>query len=252
MIDVLQEKLGYTILVDFKAILAGTGVADDPGTRQALEQSQVSLPAVKKVRLETVLRQVLDQVNADFVIEPDHIRVTSAATKDLAVGPRHVLANLRRIDEGAEEPQADTATQVHETRAVTAEFKEIPLTEALKIVSLRTGRAVAINPDAADKAKAPVSLALANAPFETAVLALSEAAGLRAFRAGNAAVVVTPDRAKKIDEASATGFPGFCGNGGGDPVEQLRRDQTRAADERKALEEKVRVLTEELEKLKKK
>jgi hypothetical protein len=252
VIDVLQEKVGYTILLDYKGILTATGAADDAAGRQSLEQAPVTLPALKKVRLETALRQVLDQVNADFLIEPDHIRVTAAAAKDLTVGPRHVLPSLRRIDEAAEEPQTDVPTQIRETRTVTAAFHDIPLTDALRTVSLRTGRAVAINPDAAEKAKVPVSLALANAPFETAVLTLAEAAGLRAFRAGNAAVVVTPERAKHIEEINAPGFIDIGGPGGVDPVAGLRRDLNRADEERKALADKLKALSEELEKLKKK
>jgi hypothetical protein len=206
LLDVLQDKIGYTILLDYKALLMNT----DAGGRQGFDQTPVTLPAIKKVRLETVLRQVLDQFDADFLIEADHIRVTTPGRKDLAIGPRQVLPVLRRGVEPEEDAQVEKNILIRETPTVTLALKDVPLAEAIKTVSARTGRAVAIDPDAGEKAKTPVTLALANAPFETAVAVLAEAAGLRAFRTGNAAVIVTPERAKKIEElpmVPAVGLP---------------------------------------------
>lgn len=239
ILDVLQEKLGYTILLDHKAIVAAQG--QDGANAQALEGQQLTLPAMKKVRLETALRYVLDQIGADFYIEADHIRVTTGANKDLVVGPRRTLPPLRPVGDNSDEPQPELSTQIRHTPTVTANFQEVPLAEAVRTVSLRTGRAIVINPDAGDKAKAAVSVALANAPFETAVATLAEAAGLRAFRIGNAAVLVTPERAKTIERITS----GTLDVGG----------ESRLATpdvQRQAVEEKVRLLTEELERLKKK
>ena len=253
ILDVLQEKLGYTILVDHKAVLAALG--EDGGTRQALDERVISIPALKRVRLETVLRQVLDQVSADFYIEADHIQVTTGAVKDLVVGPRRALPPLRPVEEGSEEPQPEVGIQVRHTPTVTAAFRDVPLAEAVRTVSLRTGRAVAINPDAGDRAKALVSVALANAPFETAVATLAEAAGLRAYRTGNAAVLVIPERARRMGPAVGAGGPDVGGEARlatPDATDRLRRELARADDERKALAEKVKMLTAELEKLKKK
>jgi len=237
VLDVLQEKLGYTILIDHKGILAAQGL--DAANPQGLEGQQITLPAMKKVRLETVLRQVLDQINADFYIEADHVQVTKGALKDLVVGPRRILPTLRPTDDNSEEPQPELSIQIRHTPTVTAAFQDVPLAEAIRTVSLRTGRAIAISPEGGDKAKASVSVTLANAPFETAVSALAEAAGLRAFRTGNAAVLVTPERARRIEQA---------GVGIETPESRLVTPDA----QRQALEEKVRLLTEELEKLKKK
>jgi hypothetical protein len=248
MIEILQEKLGYTILVDHNAVLAALG--EDGATRQALEERVVTVPDMKRVRLETVLREVLDQVHADFYVEADHVKVTSAMAKDFQVGPHRTLPDLRPTGEELTGSEVGLVTQVPHRPTVTAAFKDIPLAEAIKAVSQRTGRAVAINPDA--DAKAKVSVALSNAPFETAVGVLAEAAGLRAFRIGHAAVIVTPERARQI-EGLANGCPvPESQPGPSDQANQIRKDLSRADDERKALEEKVRKLTEELEKLKKK
>jgi hypothetical protein len=254
ILDVLQEKLGYTILVDHKAVLAILN--EDPTNGQALEARQITLPAMKKVRLETALRQVLDQIGADFYIEADHVRVTTGMLKDLVIGPRRALSPLRQVEESPDEPQAEFASQIRHTATVTAAFQDVPLAEAVRTVSLRTGRAIAINPDAGDKSKTLVTVAFANAPFETAVAALAEAAGLRAFRTGNAAVLVTPERGRRIEQsARLSSGPDVGGESRlatPDGLDRLRQDRARLDAERQALEEKVQALTAELERLKKK
>jgi len=248
VIEILQEKLGYTILVDHRAVLSALG--EDGATRQALDERMVVVPAMKRVRLETVLREVLDQISADFYIEADHVRVTSAMAKDFKVGPHRTLADLRPGGEELTGSEVGLVAQVPHRPTVTAAFKDVPLAEAIKAVSQRTGRAIVISPDA--EAKAKVSVALANVPFETAVTLLSEAAGLRAFRVGHAALIVTPERARQV-EGLANGCPVVEGRlSTPDEGDRPGRDPGRAEEERKALEEKVRKLTEELEKLKKK
>ena len=62
-----------------------------------------------------------------------------------------------------------------------------------------------VSAPAAEKAKTTVTVTLANVPFETAAAALAEAAGLRAFRTGNVAVVVTPERARQLESAGTRG-----------------------------------------------
>jgi hypothetical protein len=256
MIDILQEKLGYTILVDHKGILAALG--EDGANRQALEERMITLPAMKRVRLETALRQVLDQVNADFYIDADHVRVTTGPLKELVIGPRRVLPELRPTAEAnADEPQVEVGIQIRQTSTVTAEFKDVPLSDALQAVSRRTGRPVAVNPDAGEKAKVTVSVSMANAPFETAVSVLAEAAGLRAYRTGNAAVIITPERAKRLEGAGVS--TGMLDVGSSDSrlatpdhLDRLRQDRARLEADHQALEDKVRALTAELEKLKKK
>jgi hypothetical protein len=240
-VAMLQEKLGYTILVDHRSLLPAIGAEEN--NRQALEERMITLPAMKKVRLATVLREILDQIGADYYIEADHIKVTTPFMKELVIGPYRTLPDLRPSDGESAAELGDSAVRVRHTPTVTAVFKDVPLADALRAVSLRAGRAVAVNPGAGEKAKAPVSVALNNAPFDTAVAVLAEAAGLRAFRTGNAAVLVTPERAAKI-EAVPTGLGGLCGGVPGIPSEADRQ--------RQALEEKVRLLSDEVEKLKKK
>jgi hypothetical protein len=251
--DVLQflhEKTGLTYLLDLKPLR-------DSGVEPVIEDAAVTVPAMSSVRVETVLRHVLDQLDLDFTISPDHVRITTALVKDTMTGNAQSLPNLYP---GGEDnpPQVERKEVIRNTPFVTAAFREVTTADALKDVAARAGRTIVVSAPAAEKAKAQVTLTLANVPFETAAAALAEAAGLRAFRTGNVVVVVTAERAKQV-EAAGQG----AGIGIGCPVpesrlatpeqsDRLRQDLSRADDERKALEEKVRKLTEELEKSKKK
>ena len=253
--DVLQflhEKTGLTYLMDLRALRdRGEGV------ESVVDDAAVTVPAMSSVRVETVLRHVLDQLELDFTISPDHVRITTAAVKDTTTGNAQPLPNL--YPGGSDDaPQLDRKEVIRTTPFVTAAFRETAAAEALKDIASRAGRTIVVSAPAAEKAKTQVTLTVANVPFETAAAALAEAAGLRAFRTGNVVVVVTAERAKQV-EAAGQG----AGIGIGCPVpesrlatpeqsDRLRQDLSRADDERKALEEKVRKLTEELEKLKKK
>src|SRR5437870_1601706 len=73
-LEVLQDKLGCSILLDYKLILPALG--EDSIDRKVLEQRAIDLPAMKHVRIETILRYVLDQINSDFYIAQDHIHVS--------------------------------------------------------------------------------------------------------------------------------------------------------------------------------
>ena len=75
---------------------------------------------MKKARLGTVLREILDQVGADYYIEADHIRVTTAAIKELVTGPRRTLPELRPVDDGCEAPQLEASIQARHAPTVTA------------------------------------------------------------------------------------------------------------------------------------
>jgi hypothetical protein len=283
VLDVLQEKLGYSILLDNRPLLAATG--EDGGGPQLLDERAVSLPPLKKVRIETVLRLLTDQLDADFYIAADHVKVTTPAIKNLITGPGKVLHNLYPIDDAGEEGQLERNMVVRHTPTVTAAFKDLPLAEAVEKVARRAGRTAVISAAAAEKARAPITVALTNVPFETAVSSLAEAAGLRAYRNGGAIVIVTPERAKAIDQSEPSQGAGLgCSFGSGhtvtleeleaiarlfpgarpiDPAtakslglrkeaESRGADVTRLEAEKAELLEKVGKLTEELEKAKKK
>lgn len=257
VLDFLQKRTELTILLDLKA-LVNEGVGESPA---AIENLQISLPAMKRVRIETLVKLIADQIGADFYIAPDHVRITSPTVKDLVTGRARPLPDLY----GGEVPddQIERKEVVRAIPYVTATFRDTPVAEALRDVAARAGRNVVLSAAAADKAQTKVSVGLSNVAFETAAASLAEAAGLRAFRTGNVVVIVTPERAKQL-ESPPDGGPrvalGGLPGGGGimtlgelETVGRLFANKPVETDaRRKELEDKVRKLTEELERLRKK
>ena len=98
-----------------------------------------------------------------------------------------------------------------------------------------------------------VSVSLSNVPFETAAATIAESAGLRAFRTGSVVVIVTSERAKKIDDANLASslksigemVGPFCAGFGPTPPSDKELKE-------KIINAKMKVLTGELEKLRKK
>jgi hypothetical protein len=244
-IKFLQDRTGLTILIDMKAIRD-----KNQEMAQAIEDAAISLPAMKNVRIETVLRKIVDQLDAEYVIAPDHVSITTPAMKDLLTGQARRLPDLYPAP-GTDETDADRPSVVRTTPYMTFSFKETSVADALKEVAARAGRNVIISQSATEKAKNSVSVSLSNVAFETAAATLAETAGLRAFRTGNVVVIVTPERAKQIEEVSAkAAVIGFGGLGG--PAIGLSSDANATDARIKELEEKIRKLTEEMEKSRKK
>lgn len=271
----LQDRADLTILLDARALAAGPE-GQDPA---ALGDKAITLPAMKKVRVETILRLVADQIDADFLIAPDHVKVTRTGIKDIVTGIARPLPALYP-QEGAEDenPQLERGEVVRITPYLTVAYKETPAADALKDLAARAGRTVVVSAAAADKAKAPVTVSLTNVAFDTAAAAVAEAAGLRAFRARNVVVIVTPERAKQVEspdtamrvalgpqavtvdelEAIARLFTGKSGTPEARldairrELEKQRHDREQVEADRKELEEKIKKLEEELGKLKKK
>jgi hypothetical protein len=256
VLDFLQQRTDLTILLDSKALVQ-EGVAESP---EMLEAMSVVLPAMKKVRIETVLKLVADQIGADFYIAPDHVKITSPTVKDLVTGRARPLPDLYGGE--ATEEQVDRKEVIRTAPFVTATFKDTPVGEALRDVAARAGRNVVLSAAAADAAETKVTVALSNVAFETAAASLAEAAGLRAFRTGNVVVLVTPERAKQLESPPDGGPRVTLGGLGGagslmtlGELESIARlfanKPVETEARRKELEEKVRKLTEELQKLKK-
>ncbi len=245
-IKYLQDHTGLTILVDTKA-LRDNPPAQAGGLPQTLNDSMISIPAMKNVRAETVLRKVLEQVDLDYVIMPDHISLTTTLMKDIVTGQARRLPDLYPAIDG-EMTEVDRLSFVRTTPYMTISFKETSAADAFKEIATRAGRTIIISQAAADKAKSPISASLANVAFETAAASLAEAAGLRAFRTGNVVVIVTPERAKQVEEKSMIISRGGILQG----ASALPVDTTATETRVKELDEKVKKLTEELEKLRKK
>jgi hypothetical protein len=256
VLEFLQQKTDLTILLDLKALL-NAGHFDSPVT---VEDFAITVPAMKRVRVETVLRQVVDQFHADFYIAPDHVRITTTQVKHLLTGQPGPLPHLYPEQGTTDVLQVDLGEIVRATPFVTATFRETPVGEALRDAASRAGRNVVISAPALELAQSPVTLSLSNVAFETAAASLAEAAGLRAFRTGNVVVIVTPERAKQVegDPGLRVGLGGLGGLGGGgilslaelETIARLFGKPTDADSRIKQLEEQLRKVTEELNKKK--
>lgn len=191
VLDAFQARTEVTVLLDYKALQAAGG--DGGG---ATDEKAIKMHAVKGVRGETVLRQIADQIDAVLFYTPDHVLLTSPDRLAQLVGPVRPLPQLTCAGVNLEIETGENLTRP--TAYVTAGFREMPLTDAVRAMSLRANRTAVVSADAADTAKTAVTASLANVPFETAVATLAEAAGLRAVRNGNTVLVVTAARAKEL------------------------------------------------------
>ncbi len=280
-LEVLSEKIGFSIILDYTALQAVQD--DDVDGRKVLEERPITMPSMKRVRLETILRLILDQVNAEFILMPDHISVTSATVKDYVSGPARIL---RELNQSYDQPtdQLDRSFTARYTANVTMKFRDVPVGEALNAVATRTGRSFTLASDSTDKSRTVISVSLNNLPYESAISTLAEAAGLRAFRNGNAIVVLSAARAKtlEIPQESGGGCCSFSVGGRSVSLEELesiarlfpaarpidattaklgsltKEAAARDSDflllqaEKSALEAKLKTLAEEVEKLRKK
>jgi hypothetical protein len=210
VLDTFQEKTGVTVLLDYQPF-TGAVALENAG----LDEMPVNVQAMKGVRGETVLKHIANQVNAVVYYTPDHVLLTTPET----------MAKLVSVWRGAgllmtgnlDEPQENPGEIVKGTSYVTANYRDVPLADALRSVSQRANRTAVVAADAGEKAKATVSASLANVPFEVAVSTLAEAAGLRAVRNGNTVLVVTQARAKELTETDRKLMIGLGGGnlGGG-------------------------------------
>jgi hypothetical protein len=170
------------------------------------------------VRLDTVLRQVLEQADATFLVYPDHIKVTSTTLALYETG--QVKPPAPGEDDS---PQLLTPDQVLRARPltqralVTAAVREKPLSAALDEIAESTGATVVLAPQASEQARAAVSARFANVPVESAVRMLAEQCNLKVVSTANALYVTTPERAdawQQEDEARKPKPPAGVGGAG--------------------------------------
>jgi len=164
----LREALAFlgttykmTILVDGEAFKEDLMI-------QEVEAQPVKLPKLTDVKLSTVLKQLLRQVQGGYVIRDDYLEITPA--------------NRASLDQ----PWV----------SLTVEAK--PLDEALRTVADMTGASVVVDGRAGDKAQAPVSGTFKNVAAETVVRLLAESAGLKLVTIDKVFFVTTAENAKAL------------------------------------------------------
>jgi hypothetical protein len=170
---------------------------------QKVEEQPVSLPAMKGVRVTTVLRLLLAQIKGDtyhgsFLVRPDGLEITTTY-HTLSQGLGNEPA--RFFTGNAEKPLrtnqflelgAFAGTLVH------VDFDRRPLNEALRELAESEGINVVIDPRTGDKGKTPITLILNNVAFETAVRLLADMAELKVVAVNNVFYVTTDANAKAL------------------------------------------------------
>ncbi len=166
-LEFISDRYDVTILVDTQAFKA-EGI-------DAIEEMPVRLPKMVGVKLSTVLRLLLAQINATYLIRSQHIEITT----------------LKRA-----RPEFWTGTERNLAPTVNVEFEKCPLHEALQELSDSSGISIVVDGRAGDKAKNSVTATLNNVPIDTAVLILADMADLRPVALDNVLYVTTKENAE--------------------------------------------------------
>jgi hypothetical protein len=140
------------------------------------------MPAMKNVRLATVLRKLLNKVNvgsgATWMVCDDRIEITTRTFQSAEVwgaynGPRLPLVN--------------------------AALDKVPFEEAARDLAEQAEFNVLVDNRAAEKAKTPISARLRNTPLDTAVRLLADMADLRSVHLDNVLYVTTKENAAALE-----------------------------------------------------
>ncbi|MCE9531530.1 MAG: hypothetical protein K8T89_10475 [Planctomycetes bacterium] len=219
VIEFLSDKYEINVIVDAKSFGGGPnmGVALNANEDEAFMKQPINVPALKNVRLGTILKIVADQIEGVYLIQPDHIQIVSPARAFTLTNPP-LKVNLRDEDEPAE----DNNKLIRATAFVTANYGERPLQDALKDIEVRTSRTIVLANQAAEKGKTPVTARLTNVPVDTAVSTLAEMAGLKLIRKGNVLLVTTPERYKELETLPPV-FPSGYGPPMDPRVDELKK-----------------------------
>jgi hypothetical protein len=132
----------------------------------------ISLPKMKRVRLESIIKRILAQVNPlpsggslDYVLRREGVEITTARAK--------LTEFYRPTDHPSALDASGVAPEPGESAfqylpLVQAEFNKIPLADALRTLADATDHSIVLDQRAADKGK-QVSATLINVPLDTAV-----------------------------------------------------------------------------------
>ena len=146
------------------------------GNGGALEDMTVKLPKMRNVRLGTILRVLLAQLHASYLIRPDYLEIVP----------------FEGAYPGAWKQRRDLAPTVE------AEFSGRPLEEALRELAEKSGINIVLDGRAGGKAKTNITAALNNVPIDTAVLIVADMADMRSLAVDNVLYVTSKENAEHL------------------------------------------------------
>lgn len=207
------------------------------------ESTKIRLMKLPGVRLDTVLKQVTDQLNATYLVYPDHIRIVSI--------PQMIRETGQKADDDNE--GIDLAAFVRHKPLVHLALDGKPLDAALKEVADATGANIVLAPHAKDKGRAPITVKMTNVPVDAAVRTLADMADLKMTVQANVYYVTTKERVEaeeaKLERKREKQLSQLGGLGG--PGVGLPLGFVPPADSAHLLE-RLKKIEEQLEKLSKK
>jgi hypothetical protein len=150
-----------------------------------VEKSEIAvtpIPAMKNVRLSTILRKILSRVpapsGATYLVRSDRIEITTGTFQAPEIWGRYGGPHLPLVN---------------------ATLAKSPLEDAIKELAEQTEFNVILDNRAADKAKIPVSATLRNMPLDTALRLLADMADLRSVHLDNVLYVTTKENAAELE-----------------------------------------------------
>jgi hypothetical protein len=201
--DLITDKHGVPVLLNNAAFNMAVG--------ENANALQIDMPKAKGLPLGTVLRQVLFQRDATYLVRKTHIEIVpnSVAAKEAKVTPEEDGTIVLPV-------------------LVSAVYKEKPLNEALADLAEEHDLTITVAPQAADNKAAFVNARLLNVPADKAIELMALQADLRVVRKGNAWLVTSKEheqelfdrkleRSRQKKEVDLLGVPPF-GMGGGPPM----------------------------------
>lgn len=166
-LDFLSEKFEITYLIDTEAFKTDLMIHEP-------QHQPVKLPKMEQVRLHTILRMALGQLQADYYVAAD--------------GVVHIV------------PQP-TVVRHQLKQAVQVKFDKRPLQEALQELQELSGFNIVLDVRrAADNARAPVSVQLNGVTLESAVIILADLAELKPILIDNVYYITTAANAAEMQK----------------------------------------------------
>ncbi|MFO0801729.1 MAG: hypothetical protein U0791_01215 [Gemmataceae bacterium] len=173
--DLIADKHGVQVLINNAAFNMAVG--------ENATGFQVEMPKAKGLPLGAVLKQVLSQRDATFLVRKSHIEIV----------PNSVAAKEAKVT-----PEEDGTVVL--PVLVSAVYKEKPLNEALADLAEEHDLTITVAPQAADNKAAFINARLLNVPADKAIELMAIQADLRVVRKGNAWLITSKDHEQELFE----------------------------------------------------
>jgi type II secretory pathway component GspD/PulD (secretin) len=174
VLEFLSDKYKVTFVVDTQAFEQA-----NVGGGKSVEDSQVRLPKMPGVALETVLRYLTAQIDGTYLVRRNYIEITTRHRQVLeAFGPA--------VSYESAPPTVNVA------------FEARPLDKALADLAAQSGKNLVLDPRVQDRETLTVTAQLLNTPIDSAVKVVADMAGLQPVVLENVYYITTKENAIRL------------------------------------------------------